>query len=244
MPRKSIDSMIYSGDDGSENSDTQYLNSAAEVGRRIDEACQIIGTRTKAAKVAHLSTDQLLRIIRGESVPNFFSIQAIAKAAGVSMTWIAEGTGTMLAAGESSHHSWTSALPQSVPVIGLAECGLRGWFSEGAMAVRAARPGDLRNPEAFAVMAIGMSMVPAGIQPGFLCFCDPADSPDRGDAVFVGRADGRGSIKIFGGSEPGWVTLQGWLDPDETGRQQSYLDKQAASQIKRLATVVYVKRKL
>ncbi|MBF0168757.1 MAG: helix-turn-helix domain-containing protein [Alphaproteobacteria bacterium] len=178
----------------------------------------------------------------GGSIPGGEALAAVALL-GFSGHWLLTGEGPMRPGESGDTPAWMPKQPTSVPVIGLAECGLRGWFQEGSMSVRASRPGDLRNPEAFAVMAVGQSMLPAGIHPGFLCFCDPTDSPDPGDAVFVERADGRASIKVFSQSEPGWITLQGWLDP-VNGVQESYFDKITASQIKKIATIVYVKRKL
>lgn len=178
----------------------------------------------------------------GGSIPGGEVLEAVSLL-GFSGHWLLTGEGPMRPGESGDVPGWQIKQPSSVPVIGLAECGLRGWFSEGSMSVRASRPGDLKNPNAFAVLAVGSSMLPAGIQPGFLCFCDPDDSPDPGDAVFVERADGRAGIKVFRASEPGWITLQGWLDP-ENDRQDPYTDKIAASQIKRIATVVYVKRKL
>ena len=132
----------------------------------------------------------------------------------------------------------------SVPVIGLAECGLKGWYQGTSMVVSAARPGDLQDPDAFAVIAIGVSMRPAGICQGFLCFCSPRMAIDKGDRVYIERRDGTATIKKYLCRDETWLYLQGWLDPDESGRQELYSDQIRLDQVARLATIVYVKVKL
>lgn len=132
----------------------------------------------------------------------------------------------------------------TLPVLGLAECGLKGWYQEGALAVRAARPGDLHDRDAFAVIAIGESMRPAGIWPGHLCLCSPLDRYDVGDAVYVLKHDGTASIKLFGGHDRGWIILSGYLPPGEDGAQTPYVERLRSNQVHRIATVIYVKRKL
>ena len=132
----------------------------------------------------------------------------------------------------------------SVPVIGLAECGLKGWYQGAPMVVSAARPGDLHDPDAFAVMAIGVSMRPAGICQGFLCFCSPRMAVDKGDRVYIELRDGTATIKKYLCRDETWLYFQGWLDPDEAGRQEPYSDQVKLDQVARLATIVYVKVKL
>ena len=133
---------------------------------------------------------------------------------------------------------------RSIPVIGLAECGLKGWYQNDAMAVRAACPSDLADHDAFAVIAIGSSLVPEGIRPGYLCICSPAARAGAGDAVYVEQADGTASLKIFVADGGGWVELRGYLPPEESGVQMLYTERLRRDRIARLAPVVYVKRRL
>ena len=65
-----------------------------------------------------------------------------------------------------------------------------------------------------------------------------------GFAVTVERRDGTASIKQYVRRDEAWLYLRGWLDPDESGRQESYLDQVRLDQVARLATVVYIKLKL
>ena len=129
-------------------------------------------------------------------------------------------------------------------VVGLAECGLKGWYQEGVLDVLTARPGDLHDPEAFAVMAVGGSMRPAGIFPGFLCLCSPQERIDPGDAIYIQRRDGTASIKLYRGGDADWIELAGYRPPDEAGAQAAYTERLLRNQVVTIAPVVYVKRKL
>ncbi|WP_063812497.1 XRE family transcriptional regulator [Burkholderia cepacia] len=60
---------------------------------RIDEMCRQIGGRGAAAAVAGVSDDMLRRYIRGDSKPTFEVIAKLARAAGVSLDWVATGDG-------------------------------------------------------------------------------------------------------------------------------------------------------
>jgi phage repressor protein C with HTH and peptisase S24 domain len=85
---------------------------APEVGLRVKAAAEKIGTRVDAASAGGISDDQLRRIIDGTSQPTFQTIAKLSKASGISMEWIAFGTGPMLREeGEES--------PQSGHISGL-----------------------------------------------------------------------------------------------------------------------------
>ena len=233
---------------------------------RIREAAKFLGGIKALAAKAGIPLSSMNEYLGGAKLPAD-RLVAIAHAADLSLDWLATGEGEMRARPRSVAESIIDAvdepfrrlraegygiappLPQagagSVPVLGLAECGLKGWYQEGPMRVRAMRPGDLLDPQAFAVIAIGKSMQPAGIEQGFLCFCSPAVSPDSGDAIYVERrSDKAASIKLYGRAEPEWIHLQGWLDPDDAGRQAPYTEQLKRSDVARLAVIIYVKRKL
>lgn len=197
-------------------------------------------------------------------MPGLDKAAAIARAAEVRVGWLATGEGPMRAEAPAPrlsdstvseviarHNAGLGADPGArlaagggVPVLGLADCGLKGWYQETPMEISATRPGDLLDPEAFAVIAIGASMRPAGIRQGFLCFCSPGIAADKGDSVYVERLDGTAAIKEYVKRDATWLSLGGWLDPDESGKQERYGDQVRLDQIARLATVVYVKVKL
>lgn len=231
-------------------SENQGVNAAGAryiqgVGSRVEAACQRLGTRTKAAQVAGLSTDQLLRIVRGDSVPNFIAVQAIAIAAGVSLHWIATGEGPMLQERADAGDFAQQRIP-GVPIIGLSGTHDGGWFFADFLDARASRPSDFTNPSAFAVMAPDRALSPVGVHPGFLCYCDPAVAPDVGDIVYAKLADGRAALRTFAGSEQGAAVLESWRQraAGEKEPPEFRSERIGFAQIKNLAPVVYVKRKL
>lgn len=136
-------------------------------------------------------------------------------------------------------------------VVGLAECSISGWYTFSNTTLHTVAPVDIaKSKEAFAAIAIGDSMIPAGIEPGFLVFCDPSLEPKKGDAVFVERTDGHATIKIYGGEVnfkgQAMIRLQGWLprkEDDPSAPQEPFTMDELLDTIKRVAPVVYVKRR-
>lgn len=130
-----------------------------------------------------------------------------------------------------------------LPLTGLAECGIQGWYREAHMRAPVAPP---QVGEGWmAVMAVGDSMIPAGIREGHILYCDPDQPPVVGEPIYVLRADGAASIKMWQGiAENGFAVLQGWLPPDAQGNQSSYLDQLAPGQIAKLAPVIYVRLRI
>lgn len=216
-------------------------------------------------KIAPYQTRSLGERVRSARKRNNFSQSQLARKVGVSVTTIQNYESSkfpkgehavalslalncsldwLLTGSESPASSESTAHNGCVPVIGLAKCGLQGWAQSIPLGINASRPGDLTEPEAFCVLAVGNSMTPAGILPGQICYCNPHDDFGAGDAVYVERRDGTATIKLFRGSDNDRITLQGWLDPDENGRQAPYTDTIKTDQVRRMATVIYVKRKL
>jgi phage repressor protein C with HTH and peptisase S24 domain len=187
------------------------------------------------------SAQTIGRYERDERSPDAAFLRALMDRFGIDPRWLVTGEGEMALTAPSpvvapGGHA-------GVPVMGLAECGLRGWYQRDLLAVTASRPGDFVDPEGFAVMAIGQSMVPAGIVQGQLCFCSPRTPPSVGDAVYVERSDGAATIKLYRGTEGEWLVLEGWLDPVD-GRRDPYTDRLLLVTVRRIAPVIYVKRKL
>lgn len=136
---------------------------------------------------------------------------------------------------------------QPIPLVGFASCSVQGWYGTMTIPVPVEPPkwhGDM-----LAVMATGESMLPAGIGHGHICYCDPTKTPGVDEAVYVETMDGLGTIKLFcGWSERGgssFLNLRGWLDKDpETDRQKAMTLDTAAFYIRRIAPVIYVRRRL
>lgn len=140
-----------------------------------------------------------------------------------------------------------SQYTQPVPLVGFASCSVFGWH--GTMSIPVPVEPPTWHPDMFAVMATGESMLPAGIGHGHICYCDPNKAPGKDEAVYVETSDELGTIKLFcgrsarGGGE--YINLRGWLDIDpKTGTQKPMLLDVLASSVKRIAPVMYVRRRL
>ncbi len=133
--------------------------------------------------------------------------------------------------------------PRQIPIIGLAACGLAGWFNPSSLALTAPLPLDYPRQNMLAVIAVGMSMVPEGIRQGFVLYCDFDLQPLKNDVIFIEQTDGKSAVKRYVEKEGEWLLLEGWLDPDEKGDQKLYRDKILISAVKRMGTVVFVKRR-
>jgi transcriptional regulator with XRE-family HTH domain len=138
-----------------------------------------------------------------------------------------------------------------IPVLGLAECSLSGWYTFTNTALYTVAPVDIaKSKGGFSAIAIGDSMVPAGIEPGAFVFCDPNLEPKVGDAVFVERIDGHATIKIYAGISQvagnDMIRLHGWLPRNKDNPslpQKPFTLEESKKLIKRVAPVVYVKRR-
>lgn len=143
-----------------------------------------------------------------------------------------------------SHQSVISQQIQTVPVLGLAACGISGWYNKDPIALRAPIPGGyIAKGDLIAVIAIGTSMQPDGIRQGYVVFCDTGVGIEQGDAVFIVRNDGSASIKKYIKRDNTWLYLQGWLDPNENGEQKQYIEKVLLKLIEKIVAVVLVQRK-
>ena len=67
----------------------------SEIGTRIAEMADRMGSRKLAAKAAGVSSATFYRWINGESPPVFSGVAKLAEAVGVSLDWVASGVGAM-----------------------------------------------------------------------------------------------------------------------------------------------------
>ncbi len=193
--------------------------------------------------------------MRGKVPANWFV--KISNAFGVSVTWLIHGIGPMLLdpdaaspdhAAKSNAQVWQNPPvfreTRNVPVIGLATCGITGWYNPGPLAISMSMPVENNAAsETFAVVAIGTSMQPEGIRHGYVVFCDPATEIFPNDVIYIERADGTASLKMFLKKHGKSILVQGWLPPNDEGVQKPYTEEIPVAMIKRKACVVLVKRK-
>ncbi len=135
-----------------------------------------------------------------------------------------------------------------VPVINLAESGIKGWkVRSSSTAMYVAAPPDIAKAGGFAVVAAGESLAPAGIPPGCLLFCSPKQTPIPGDIVYIEKKNGHVTINRYVG-EVGQnfaLVLEGWLPRrDHSTPPQSFSLEVKTSTIQQIAPVIYVKRRL
>lgn len=199
---------------------------------------------------------------KGLSSPGYEFLIEIIKKLQINPSWLLTGQGAMydtaLMSGNEAKDSswqaprhistesdfWKSAHWQQVPVMGLASCGIEGWYNPSPLAMRLPLTVDYPySPELFAVIAVGTSMQPDGIRQGFVLFCDPVVQIESQDAVYIEQTDGTASIKKYLKTENDWIHLQSWLPPLENGDQTPHSEKLLRTVIKRMVCVVLVRRK-
>lgn len=225
------------------------LESAESLPERLRQVAKFAGGATALAEKSGVPLRSFNAYLKGAKMP-VERLVAIARAGGVSVHWLATGelpvhtTERLARFALAAEEEAPRAVGGTLPVVGLAECGIEGWYDEARLEVRTVRPADLLDPDAFGVLAVGLSLKPAGILPGFLCLCSPAAAPASGDVVFVKDHEGRAGLKIFLSDDGEWIEFQGYMGPDEDGSQRPYLERLAKAHILKLAPVVYVKRKL
>lgn len=152
-------------------------------------------------------------------------------------------------------HAREDATPYRVPaaqrppvsLIGFAACSTLGWH--GTMTIPVPVEPPVWHDDMVAVMAMGESMLPAGIGHGHICYCDTTKTPGINEAAYVETEDHLGTIKLFcgrtdrGGED--FVNLQGWLEKEPGVDTQKILHVDIAARfVRRLAPVIYVRRRL
>lgn len=208
---------------------------------RLREAVSRGGGPKAVAVATGINQRTLYSYLRGETEIRLGDAARVAEFCDVGVDWLATGRNSGALETTTDERAVQISANRGYTVIGLASCGLKNWFQGDAMAVEAEL--RLEDPEAFAVMAVGESLHPEGVRQGFLCFCSPNSSRRPGDIVFAERADGTAALKRLVSESLEMIVMEGWLPP-EGGQQDLYREEIKASYIRRIATVVYVKRKL
>ena len=175
--------------------------------------------------------------------PSADDLWVIAEKLGLDYKWLITGNGDPFGAKPAELPKLVPSKP--IPVLGLASCGVQGWEQVMPIAVSTTLP--VISESMVAVIAAGESMLPAGIAPGHICYCDPEQSPLAGDAVYVTRRDGLATIKVFlGEGERGadWIRFKGWLPSNGNGQRKEFFIDVLATEVKGMAPVIYVRRRI
>lgn len=92
------------------------------------------------------------------------------------------------------------------PVLGRAACG--AWLESYAAEPEEYEPVELRDPDAFFVIAEGDSMIGGNIPPGALLLVSPAAPVSNGQIVLARRADEEFTVKTYFKKADGTTILQ------------------------------------
>ncbi len=135
---------------------------------------------------------------------------------------------------------------ENLNLIGLAQCGVDGWSQTMPIAINSSVPEF--HKDYIAALTIGDSMVPAGVLPGNIVYCDPRLQPSIGEPVFVMRRDAHGEeaagVKIYKGQDEKWLYLQGWLAKQGNKPQTEFNIQQLVNEISIIAPVVMIRRRV
>lgn len=203
---------------------------------RMQQIVEKMGGQNALSRASGVSLGSIQKALSG-SEPTRMNLIRLAKASGVTLSWLAEGLSLSANGGEHS-----ASPHRAIPVIGFAECGVRGWYNQVPWQINAGL--DCPDPEVFAIAAIGQSMIPEGIRPGFVCIASPNTRPTSGDLIVIRKEDGTATIKRYDREDQDWLHITGYLDPDEKGYQMDFSEKVKKSIISQVATIIFVKRRV
>jgi len=220
---------------------------AGDIAERLVEAIRFAGGQKQISDATGIATSTLTQYMSGRSRPGVDPVVSIAYATGYTIAWLASGRGPKMASGEIPGIAAAELRPDpaltDIRIIGLSETEAPHWYAGEPLPISAARPRDFLDPEGLSVIAPDDSMVPAGIARGFLLYCSPLAMPAPNDAVYIETKMGRISIRQFRRLDAQWLTVEAWFQ-DEDGRYKIMTDQLSAPTIRRIAPVIYIKRKL
>lgn len=168
-----------------------------QIGERIRRLVDLFENRDKAAEVAGRSTDALNRWMKGETEPTFSALARMASRKGVSLEWLASGSGEMTLS-EFTPEDGYVFIPR-YEVRASAGTGqivesenLKGFLAFQADWIRSRLR---RNPSNLVVLeAYGDSMRPT-IKDGDIMLVDISEDRVRGPAIYVVRAGNEAIVK-------------------------------------------------
>lgn len=206
--------------------------------KEVNQKCNHCETKSKVSIIMEKTHDEIWDAIIAEirfQIARDENQSSIAKKLGVSRVavhrWLKGDRGSarktiddlkayMNALGmNTSEFFGEVGLPSKpIPLIGLVPCGYDYWLKEVKLPITEvpAPPGETR-PNMFAVIASGDSLVPVGIEEGFVVFCDPDAPVNEKDIVYVERDNGTTTLKIYGHQDEIWTYLHGWSPFDSSG---------------------------
>ncbi len=224
----------------------------SSLGDRLKEIRGILSRDVFAAQFSvHRNT--LAAWEKGLTAPDARFLEELCQKYKITPQWILLGEGSKDMDDESHpvwHEQSISLLAlhganSGMPIVSLLDMGTTGWCRKAKTAITAQRPAEFaNNPHVFVTSAGCNSLQPEGIRQGFLCYCDPRNSAGQGDVVFIQLMDDKASLKLLTAHRENWITLQAWYT-NANGEPLNYFSEEVEiKNIKLLAPVIYVKRKL
>lgn len=177
--------------------ESAFVAQLDQVSARIRRLVDLFENRDKAAEVAGRSTDALNRWMKGETEPAFSALARMAHRKGVSLEWLASGSGEM---------SRSDFVPEDgyvfIPRYEVRASAGTGQIVEsenlkGFLAFQSdwIRSRLRRNPANLVVLeAYGDSMRPT-IKDGDIMLVDTSEDRVRGPAIYVVRAGNEAIVK-------------------------------------------------
>ena len=131
---------------------------------------------------------------------------------------------------------------QALPLFGLLPNDQHGWGKSRALSVAAGLP--TLGPMSIAVMIEDDSLVAAGLYSGMICYCDPEQKPAPGDLVYLERVDQVAALRIFLSRKGDRLHLRGWRRPEARTHFKTFDQELPISEIVRVSTVIFIRRRL
>jgi transcriptional regulator with XRE-family HTH domain len=134
-----------------------------------------------------------------------------------------------------------------VSVVNLLGDPSGDWFTIKSTLMYTAAPVDIHKNGGFAVVPTGECYLPPGIKPEMLVFCDPSIEIRRGDIVYLEDNDNRATIRylkdIIDKEEDQKIILHCQEPTKRTVDQNTKEMYIPASSVRKMVTVVYIKRR-
>ncbi|HYC02067.1 MAG TPA: helix-turn-helix transcriptional regulator [Azospirillaceae bacterium] len=157
-----------------------------ELPARLARVVDLFPTRRAAAAAAGVSVDQIARYLAGVNAPPFAVVSRLAQAQGISLDWIATGSGSARAAPPVG--------AAGLQVLGMMPAEPGGWYRENPLAIRLPPLPGVSPSETVALLAPDDALREAGIAAGHVCFCVASSPLVQGDLVYLRRADGMATL--------------------------------------------------
>ncbi|MGD9638157.1 MAG: S24 family peptidase [Alphaproteobacteria bacterium] len=195
------------------------------------------------AKKVGIPSGTFARIWNEGTVPKYEHLCKISDCCNINLNWLLKGEGLM-----KQDNLTNKSAEHTIPVIGFASCGLSmGWLNEEKLDYQILVPQNIMDKKAFAIVAKGKSMIPEGIAENSTCIVAPSLLPIKGYPVYIksivfnnGQKTFVSSIKRFEGNKDNHLLLKGWLDPDEKGIQEPFVEQRESSSVDMFAPIVCV----